>query len=492
MAVAMSNAREIVLEIARAVAEEGGRALVVGGSVRDDLLGIAPKDFDIEVYGIAEEKVGDIARRFGVVSDVGKAFAILKLVVDGVDIDIALPRREVKIGEGHRGFSVIADPGLSPQEALRRRDFTINAIAQDPLTGEVLDPFHGRKDLEERVLRVVDAATFVEDPLRILRAMQLVGRFGLKVDSSSFVLMQSMAETLREISPERIGDEWRKLLLKSEVPSLGLDFGMRVGAFAVLHPELVELDDTPQEPEWHPEGNVWVHTMWVVDEAAKIARREALDDAQALVVLLGALCHDIGKPTVTCTMDGRIRSPGHEEAGEAPTRRFLKALYVQSDTIDRIVGIVKDHMKPYRYWLSETAKGEPIGDGAIRRLAARIAPATLRELVMVTEADYKGRGPFPNDPLREYHAATWLLARADALGVAQGPAASVVTGTELLELGYAPGPHLGEIMRLANDLRDEKDWCHYNVLDALREIAADVQGSRDPREAIARLKYELD
>lgn len=492
MAVDMPNAREIVQEIARAAALEGGRALVVGGSVRDELLGITPKDFDIEIYGLPAEKVEEIVRRFGPVSDVGKAFAILKLVIGDVDIDVALPRKEVKTGEGHKGFLVEADPFLDPREAARRRDFTINAIAQDPLTGEMIDPFNGRKDLEDRILRIVDAHTFVEDPLRVLRAMQLIGRFDLTVDSASFTLMQSMVETLREISPERVGDEWRKLLLKSEKPSLGLDFGMRVGAFAVLHPELIELEKTPQDPEWHPEGNVWIHSMWVVDEAAKIVQREGLADEQAIVILLGALCHDIGKPTVTCTLEGRIRSPGHEEAGEQPTKSFLKTLYVHGDAIDKVVGIVKDHMKPYRLWLSEVKKGEPISDGAIRRLAARLAPATLGELVMVTEADYKGRGPFPDDPLREYHAAKWLMDRAVALGVASGPAENVVSGTELLELGYAPGPHFGQIMKLANDLRDEKDWCHYNVLDILRDVPSDEQGGRDPHKAIERLKLELD
>lgn len=339
---------DIVKKIASAYREAGGRALMVGGAVRDMLLGLAPKDVDLEVYGLPAADVERVLRGFGDVSEVGKAFAVLKLRYEGMDIDVALPRKEVKTGEGHKGFAVEADPFLDPREAARRRDFTVNAIAADPLTGEIVDPFGGVKDLEDRVLRVVDERTFIEDPLRVLRAMQFIARFNLTVEPESFVLMQSMAPTLKEISPERVGDEWRKLLLKSEKPSLGLDFGMKVGAFAVLHSELVDLEKTPQEPEWHPEGNVWIHSMWVVDEAKKIVAREGLGDEEALVVLLGGLCHDFGKPEVTCTMEGRIRSPMHEEAGEKPARSFLRALYIDSTAIEKVVGIVKDHMKPDR------------------------------------------------------------------------------------------------------------------------------------------------
>lgn len=484
------TAYETVLALAEAYRSAGGRALMVGGSVRDRVLGRTPKDYDLEVYGLSAERVEEIVRGFGDVADVGKAFAVLKLVVDGVDIDVALPRREVKTGEGHKGFSVEADPQLDPRDAARRRDFTMNAIAEDPLTGEIVDPFGGLQDLERRVLRIVDERTFSEDPLRVLRAMQLIARFQLTVDAESFALMQRMAPSLREISPERVGHEWRKLLLESEKPSLGLDFGMQVGAFAVLHPELVALLTTSQDPEWHPEGNVWVHSMWVTDEAKKIVVREGLQGDAALVVLLGALCHDMGKPTVTCTLEGRIRSPGHEEAGEVPTRSFLKALYVHCEIIDKVVGIVKDHMKPYRYWLAEQ-HGERVSDGALRRLAARIWPATIEELVYVTEADYRGRGPFPHR-LEEYVAGPWLLTRAQVLGVAQGPAEHVVTGGEILDLGFAPGPHFGVIIRLADDLRDDKGWCHYNIIDVLKDVPFDAQDNRDIAKAIARLKLELD
>ncbi len=487
----MVSARETVIKIAKAVAERGGRALLVGGSVRDDLLGLEPKDFDVEIYGIAPEDVEKLLRDFGNVSDVGKAFAILKLVVDDVDIDVAVPRKERKTGEGHKGFFVEADPHLDPKDAARRRDFTVNAIAQDPLTGEIVDPFGGVQDLEDGVLRVVDAATFIEDPLRVLRAMQLVARFGLTVDPASFDVMKAMVPSLSEISAERVGDEWRKLLLLSEKPSMGLAFGMDVGAFALLHPELVKLAETPQEPEWHPEGNVWTHTMMVVDEAARIVRREKLDGDRALTVLLGALCHDFGKPYVTHVEDGRIRSHGHEDAGVAPTRLFLEALSIHYSVIEEVVGIVRDHMKPYRLWHAECVDGKTVTDGALRKLAARIDPATFCDLVLVTEADYCGRGPFPESK-PAYAAGEWLLGRAKSLEILHCPAPHIMTGDELIDLGYSPGPLFGDIIALCDDLRDDREYCHYNLVEVLRAVPPSTFGERDPKDAIARLKNELD
>ncbi len=491
------TAEETIIALAKAFAAEGGRALCVGGSVRDGLLGVEANDFDVEVFGLTPERVEEIVKTFGEVSDVGKAFAILKLVVDGVDIDIAVPRREQKAGEGHGGFVVEADPHLDPKEASRRRDFTINAIAQDPLTGEIIDPFGGVADVKAKVLRVVDAATFGEDPLRVLRAMQLIGRFYLHVDEESFDVMQKMSSALTEISPERIGMEWRKLLTMSEKPSWGMDFGMKVGAFEVLHPELTALERTPQEPEWHPEGNVWIHTMMVVDEAARIVRREKLDDVRAVTLLFGALCHDFGKPYVTAVENGRIRSHGHEEAGEVPTRSFLEALYIDGDTIDRVVGIVKDHMKPYRLWHAECVDEKPVTDGTIRRLAARIHPANFCDLVLVTESDYCGRGPFfdSNDPSKslfrtDYPAGQWLLDRAAKINVLHGPAPHIITGDELIDLGFAPNPLFGDIIRMCDDLRDEADYSHYAIVELLRHVSPDAFGERDVKAAAVKLRAE--
>jgi tRNA nucleotidyltransferase (CCA-adding enzyme) len=262
--------------------------------------------------------------------------------------------------------------------------------------------------------------------------------------------------SLKELSPERLRDEWRKLLVLAEKPSIGLQLGFDLGVFDVLHPELPILKTTLQNPEWHPEGDVWIHTLMVVDEAAAIVRREGLDEDSAFTIMLGALVHDLGKPLVTREIDGKIRSIGHEEAGEPPSRSFLKTVGVSSIVTEKIVGIVKDHLKPTKYYLDDHKEGLSISDGAIRKLAARIAPATMNELLLVAEADYFGRGQWRHGETREYPERSWLLERAAKLDVLVGPAPHAVTGQELIDLGVEPGPKVGELIREADRLRDDE------------------------------------
>lgn len=447
----------IIITLSESIRDAGGRALLVGGCVRDMLLNIEPKDFDIEVYGLAPEKLIEVAKTFGEVIEVGRAFGILKLRIgEGLEIDLGIPRSDSKIANGHKGFDIHVDPSMSPNDAVCRRDFTMNAIMMDPLTDEVIDPTNGKADLEKRILRVVDPVLFGDDPLRVLRALQFAARFDLIVDPESMKVMKSTVSNLNELSPERLRDEWRKLLVLAEKPSIGLQLGFDLGVFDVLHPELPILKSTPQNPEWHPEGDVWIHTLMVVDEAAAIIRRENLDEEHAFTIMLGALCHDLGKALCTRVIDGKIRSIGHEEAGEVPTRSFLKTVGVSSIAIEKIVGIVKDHLKPTNYFLQEIEKQQPITDGAIRKLAARIAPATINELLLVAEADYFGRGQYRHGETREYPERPWLLDRASRLDVLTGPAPHAITGAELVALGIEPGPKMGEMIREADRLRDDE------------------------------------
>lgn len=450
------NLPQIILDLAQAIQAAGGRAFLVGGCVRDMLRDIEPKDFDIEVYGLVPEKLAEISSTFGEVIEVGKVFGILKLRAEDVEIDLGIPRSDSKITAGHNGFDIHVDPSMSPADAVRRRDFTINAIMIDVLTNEVLDPVGGVADLERNVLRVVDATLFGDDPLRVLRALQFVARFDLVVDAESMKVMKAAAPSLKELSPERLRDEWRKLLVLAEKPSIGLQLGFDLGVFDVLHSELPPLKTTPQHREWHPEGDVWIHTLMVVDEAAAIIRREGLDEESAFTIMLGALAHDFGKPFVTREIEGKIRSIGHEEAGEAPTRSFLKTVGVNHDVVERIVGIVKDHLKPTKYYLDDQKEGMSISDGAIRKLAARIAPATINELLLVAEADYFGRGQWRHGEKREYPERPWLLERAERLDVLTGPAPHAITGVELITLGIEPGPKMGEIIREADRMRDDE------------------------------------
>ncbi len=487
-----ARAFDLVLRIARAVKDAGGRALLVGGCVRDMLLGRVPKDYDLEVYGLPPERLRRLARRFGTVSEVGAAFGILKLrAPTGVEIDLSLPRRDSKIGPGHRGFAVRTDPFMSVEEACRRRDFTINAMAADPLTGELFDPFGGYGDLQARVLRVTDAERFGDDPLRVMRGLQFAARFGLTADEDSKRVMRAMVPSLRELPKERFLDEWRKLLLQAPQPSIGLRLGMELGVFHALYPQFAALPDTPQDPTWHPEGDVWAHTLLTVDQAAAIRVRDGLPDDVALVLMLGALCHDLGKPATTVVRpDGRVTAHGHDAAGVEPAERFLDQIGADLRTREKVTRLVAEHTWPRRSYRAEVERGERVTDGAVRRLAARLVPATIAELVPVAEADHAGRGFF-RDPATgrltlpaRFPAGAWLRARAAALGVLHGPPADVIRGQDLIALGLRPGPAFGAIIRAANRLRDEREFTRDQILTHLT-------GVRDVGEALARLEALL-
>jgi tRNA nucleotidyltransferase (CCA-adding enzyme) len=302
---------------------------------------------DLEVFGIPRDALPPLLARLGRVEPVGQSFPVYKLVAPGGDaIDVALPRRESKRGRGHRGFDVQGDPGMTFTEAARRRDFTINAIGWDPLTGAFEDPFDGRADLARRLLRVVDPITFGDDSLRVLRAVQFAARFELSLEPETAAVCRAIP--LDDLPAERVWGECEKLLLQAERPSIGFTLALDLGVVDALLPELRPLVGCPQEPEWHPEGDVWVHTLMVVDQARRM--NGDLDRPRLITVMLGAVCHDLGKPATTAVIDGRIRSLDHEQAGVDPTIGLLDRLNVH--TIDgfpvreQVVGLVAHHLKP--------------------------------------------------------------------------------------------------------------------------------------------------
>src|SRR5713101_5393207 len=249
----MPDSLDRAKEIARVVHDAGGRALVVGGWVRDRLMGRDSKDIDLEVYGVAADRLQQFLEAFGHVETVGESFQVFK----AGDIDVSLPRRESKSGRGHRGFAVTGDPTMTVEEAARRRDFTVNAIAWNPLTDEYLDPFSGRTDLQRRLLRAVDSATFGDDSLRVLRGIQFAARFDFSLDDATKALCRIIS--LDDLPAERIWGEIEKLLLAPR-PSIGFRLAMELGVVSKLFPELQALAGCAQEPEWHPEGDVWTHT----------------------------------------------------------------------------------------------------------------------------------------------------------------------------------------------------------------------------------------
>lgn len=422
---------EVAVDIARAVRDGGGRAFIVGGWVRDRLLGRSSKDVDVEVFGMSADRLRGLLELFGRVDTVGEQFTVYKIG----DIDVSLPRRESRAGRGHRGFVVTGDPALSPVDAARRRDFTINAMSFDPLTEQIVDPFGGERDLGARVLRVVDPATFADDSLRVLRALQFAARFELTVDPSTKALARAV--DLDDLPSERVWGELEKLLLEARRPSIGFALGQELGVVGRLLPELEALVGCPQEPEWHPEGDVWVHTLMVIDEA-----RRRIDDVArgpAIAMMLGAVCHDLGKPATTAVIDGRIRSPGHEEGGVAPATRVLDRLHVHTidgyDVRRAVLGLVAHHLKPSAFRKSPT----PVSDGAFRRLAQKV---DLELLARFAQADCAGRtGVF------DCSAMDWFLERARTIGVEHRAPDPLVLGRHILALGVAPGPRVGEILR---------------------------------------------
>jgi len=428
------------------------------------MLGIKPKDFDIEAYRLPPEQLRSALTRLGRTELVGRKFGVLKLWIDGLEIDIALPRSESKSGSGHQGFDIAIDPALSPEAASRRRDFTINAMMLDPLDRSVMDFHGGIKDLQNSTLRHVSDA-FSEDPLRPLRGMQFAARFRLTLDPETARLCRSMLADAAQLSTERIWMEWRKWS-HAGYPSYGLKL-LQESGWIELYPELQAMIDCPQSPRWHPEGDVWTHTLQVCDQAARLARRNGLDTAATEALLFAALCHDFGKPACTQTArDGAVLSPGHSEAGIAPTECFLQCIGAPARLADYVRPLVLDHITHLH--------GAPTAR-AVRRLAHRLQPANIELWEMLVEADASGRAPAP--PSRP--AMAWLQ-QAREQGHHRAAPAAIVSGKMLLKLGLSPGPELGNIIKQAYAAQLEGAFEDFaSAITWLREHCAALKSDTD-------------
>ncbi len=460
---------KILKTLSKTLADQHAKAIIVGGSVRDHFLGKAIKDYDIEVYGLENlTQLEDILSKYGSVNLVGRSFGVLKFTHEGEEYDFSFPREERKVDRGHRGFDVTTDGGLDYETAARRRDFTINAIGYDVTSGAFIDPFGGMDDLEAGVLRHIDERTFVEDPLRVYRAVQFAARFEMKVAPETVNLCgQMVAEgMLDELPRERVWEEWRKLLLKSPKPSIGFELMRAWGITQRYFPELHALIDVPQSPQWHPEGDVWVHTLLAVDAMQRelgIRNEElGMKERQKLRFLLAILCHDLGKathttieledgirhvwhtgatiysllPTISDHSDVRIRAIGHEEAGVEPTRSLLYRLTQEHDLIESILPLVEHHLKPSQFYRNRARSK------AIRKLATHV---NIEELVLVARADFLGRTT--EEALSgEYPAGEWLLAQSQKLGVKEKPLEHLLQGRDLIDLGLEPSPRFKEIL----------------------------------------------
>jgi tRNA nucleotidyltransferase (CCA-adding enzyme) len=422
----------------------GFTSLIVGGAVRDAILQENPKDFDVEVYGMSYERMARFLSAHGRVDLVGRSFGVIRFSdPSGENWDFSVPRRDNKIGKGHRDFESTFDAGITAREATSRRDFTINALAYDPVREELHDYFGGAADLRAGVLRATSAA-FREDPLRVLRGMQFACRFDLALESGTAAMCRAMAGEYHTLPRERVCEEFMKWALKSRRPGRLLEYLSESG-WLVHYPLLARLRGVPQDPEWHPEGDVAVHTMHVADAAARVAAREHLGDDDRAVLLFSALTHDLAKADTTelREKDGRMRwtAYGHEKAGGPMARAFLESAGIPGQIVARVVPLVENHLA---HIVFGDGQGQP---RTVRRLAARLKPATITQLAWLVEADHSGRPPLPPGmpPGGERMRALAMSQRVE-----EAPPAALILGRHVLPyFGGKPGPHIGEVTRAA-------------------------------------------
>ncbi|MFT7823247.1 MAG: hypothetical protein ABXS92_00670 [Sulfurimonas sp.] len=433
----------ILEEISLTLYSKGAKAIVVGGAVRDHFLKLPIKDYDIEVYGLNQvEELESVLSSFGHVSAVGKSFGVLKLHLKEEAYDFSFPRTERQSGIGHKAFDVSCDGSLRFEEASRRRDFTINAMGYDIVTRVFLDPFNAQEDMKNKILRHVDHVTFIEDPLRVYRAVQFAARFRFRLSEETFKICKEMVEKgmLETLPKERIYMEWKKLLLKAPKPSQGFELMRELGILRYF-PELEALVGTEESSDHHLEGDAWMYTMLSLDAMAQqIARsreqREEIDDKQALKYMFAILCLDLGKPLTTKIIDGRVKAIGYEKAGLEPTKKLLYRLMDEHDFINTLLPLVEHHLKPLQLY-QEGAKA-----GAIKRLATKV---NIEELVRVARAYFSGHMSEEGDS-DVFKAGDWLLTQAKELNVVNTPIENLLQGRDLIALGLEPSPAFTEIL----------------------------------------------
>jgi len=418
---------KILESISKELTEKKAKAIVVGGSVRDHFLELPIKDYDVEVYGLDSlDDLEDILSQYGSVNLVGKSFGVLKFVYEGEEYDFSFPRTEQKVSEGHRGFDVTCDGALSYKEASLRRDFTINAMGYDIEEKAFIDPYGAKDDIKRKTLRHINDETFKEDPLRVYRAVQFCARFSYVLADETEILCKEMVEQgmLEELPKERIYTEFKKLLLKSPKPSVGFEFMRELGMLK-YYPELEAIVAVPQSPKWHPEGDVWIHTLMCVD---KMVALKTGDEKHDLKMMFAILCHDLGKATHTQITPEKISAIGHEQAGLKPTESFLYRLTDEHDFIKSILPLVEHHLAPSIYYRGKAK------DSTIRRLSTKV---NIEELVTVARADFLGRTT-EESLTGIYKAGDWLLEKAKVLDVYNEPPTPLLQGRDLVALGIEP------------------------------------------------------
>ena len=438
---------EMIRAIAEKVNELGGRALLVGGCVRDKLLSIPCYDIDCEIHGIEPDALRGILGAFGGIDESGEAYGIFTLKDAG--LDFALPRRERRTGPGHKDFVVETDPFLSPEEAARRRDFTVNAIMRDALTGEYVDPFGGMQDLQNGVLRAVPGGQFEEDPLRVLRGAQFAARFDLMPDEDTLAMMRRMP--LHQLSSARVWAETKKALAMAQKPDIFFRVLEKANALEPWFSELAALRKAPQNPVYHPEGDAFEHTMMTLNAAAAI--REQMSDP--LAFMLAALTHDLGKAVSTCKNDkGAWASVGHENTGVPLCETMLSRLGVSQSVIRYTQNMCKLHMRVHTcyYGKARVSRTNMLFD-------ASVCPEELAWLVV---CDARGTGK-PRESADEEEAFIMERLEAYRAVIARG----VPDAKQLMALGMKPGPDMKKALAYAR----EQVLCGKDAQQAAEEAA---------------------
>ena len=437
------HTKEALGTIFHEVRRAGGRALFVGGCVRDAVLGLRSKDLDIEVYGLPPEKLKQLLVTHFQIDLVGEAFGIIK--IHGLPIDVSIPRRESKAGLGHKAFDILSDPTMTPKEAAVRRDFTVNAMAYDPMTEELLDPFSGFQDLHDHTLRHV-GRQFSEDPLRVLRGHQFAGRFSLRATPETVRLCHDLLPEYDTLAIERIWGEWYKWAAQSQQPSAGLSFLQRC-EWLQRHPELVALQECPQDSRFHPEGDVWIHTLHVVDQAAQIAERDGLCLQDRAVLVFAGLCHDLGKPETTEVLSDRIRSYGHTGTVET-FQKFLQGIGMPLGLMNRVKHLCRYHLTHIDFTGSLRH---------VRRVAVALDEVgeTLQMLARLVEADHSGRPPLPQELPKNMREMLEVARKLDIQDQAPKP---LLMGRHLLEMNMVAGPKMGEMLKAAFEAQLEGEF----------------------------------
>ena len=435
----------ILEDILKDLQKIGATPILVGGCVRDYFLNIPVKDYDVEIFGIdCIQTIEKSLQKFGSVKLVGKSFGVLTLRVNKYDFDFALPRTETKIGLSHQDFEVITNASLSFKEAAIRRDFTINAIGYDFFKEEFIDPFDGIEDLKTKTIKHINDKTFIEDSLRVYRAVAFASRFNFKIEEKTKELCKQIVlkNELKYLPKERVYEEFKKLFLKSSKPSIGFELMREIGILKYFS-ELQALINCIQEPEYHPEGDVWVHTMMALDEMARILKEENIEnDYKELYLFYSILCHDFGKPFCTEEINGKITSHKHESLGIEPTISFLSKITNEKKFIEIVCSLVKNHLAPFQLYKTESSLK------AVKRLSLKV---NIEDLCLVCLADCLGRTI--QDKEKCPKATSWLLTKAKELDIHNEPIKPIIQGRDLIKLGFKPSNKFKEILEFAFDLQ---------------------------------------